>query len=209
MLPLSLQVPASVVMLAGGAIACFGGYRLFRLVLGIYGFILGALVGSSMVGSAGTWVVLGGAALGGLVGAVALVAGYFVGVALIGAGIGALIVHVLWKLFASGDPNTLLLIGAAAIGAFAAMAFQRYVIIVGTAFGGAWTMLVGAAALMSGQGARAASAVGDMWVVYPNAGGPDRLWVYVAWFVISLVGVAVQLQSGGGTRARKAKKKSR
>ena len=48
MLPLSIQVPASVVLLAGGAVACFAGYRLFRLVLGVYGFILGALVASSM-----------------------------------------------------------------------------------------------------------------------------------------------------------------
>jgi hypothetical protein len=209
MLPLSLQVPASVIMLAGGAIACFGGYRLFRLVLGIYGFILGALIGSSMVGSAGTWTVLAGAAVGGLAGAAALIAGYFVGVALIGAGLGALVVNILWTFFATGDPNTILLIVAAIIGALAAMAYQHYVIIVGTAFGGAWTMLVGAAALMLGKGARAASAAGDMWVVYPATGGPDRFWVYVAWAVLGLAGVAVQLQSGGAKARRSRKKKSR
>ena len=85
-----MQVPASVVLLAGGAMACFGGYRLFRLVLGVYGFILGALVGSSMVGAAeyvdARWPA---AAAGGAIGALALVAGYFVGVAIIGAGLGA------------------------------------------------------------------------------------------------------------------------
>jgi len=44
-------------------------------------------------------------------------------------------------------------------------------------------------------------------VVYPNTTGPDRFWVYVAWFVISLIGVYVQLQSGGAkARARKGKK---
>jgi len=75
MVPLSIQVPASVVLLAGGAIACFGGYRLFRLVLGVYGFILGALIGSSMAGAAETWMVLAGAAAGGVIGALALVAG--------------------------------------------------------------------------------------------------------------------------------------
>jgi len=94
---------------------------------------------------------------------------------------------------------------AAAIGAFAAMSFQRYVIVIGTAFGGAWTMLVGAAALMLGKGARAASAAGDLWVLYPDAANPDRLWVYVAWMVISLVGVYVQLQ-GGGKKSRRPKK---
>ena len=56
MLPPSFQVPASIVLLAGGALACFAGYRLFKQVLAVYGFILGALIASSMVGAAGTWV---------------------------------------------------------------------------------------------------------------------------------------------------------
>jgi hypothetical protein len=29
-------------------LACFAGYRLFRIVLGIYGFILGAMIASSL-----------------------------------------------------------------------------------------------------------------------------------------------------------------
>jgi len=204
MLPQSMQVPASVVLLAGGAMACFGGYRLFRLVLGVYGFILGALVGTSMVGAAGTWVTLAAAAAGGAIGALALVAGYFVGVAILGAGLAAGAVNLLWHPF-SGDPHPLVLIVAAAIGAFAAMSFQRYVIIVGTAFGGAWTMLVGAAALMLGKGSRAVSA-GDIWVVYPNTTGPDRFWVYVAWVAISLVGIYIQLQSGGGKAGKRPRR---
>jgi hypothetical protein len=205
MLPLSVQVPASVVLLAGGAIACFGGYRLFKLVLAVYGFILGALVGSSMAGAGETWVVLAAATAGGTLGALALVAGYFIGVAIIGAGLGALIVNLAWKPF-GGDPHVAAVVVAAAIGAFVAMSFQRYVIIVGTSFGGAWTMLVGAAALMLGKGAKAASAAGDMWVVYPGAAGPDRVWVFVAWIAISLVGMYVQLHTGAGRSSRKKKK---
>jgi hypothetical protein len=131
-------------------------------------------------------------------------AGYFVAVALIGAGIGALIVHMAWKPF-GGDPHVAVLIGAAAVGAFAAMSFQRYVIIVGTAFGGAWTLLVGAAALLGGRTARAGSAAGDSWVVYPDTSAPDRLWVLVAWVAISLVGMYVQLHATGGRSSRKRK----
>ena len=206
MLPLSFQVPASVVLLAGGAIACFGGYRLFKLVLAVYGLILGALVGSSMAGAAETWVVLAAAAAGGTVGALALVAGYFVGVAIIGAGLGALLVTLAWKPF-GGDPHVAAVVVASAIGAFVAMSLQRYVIVVGTSFGGAWTMLVGAAALMLGKGATAASAAGDMWVVYPSSAGPDRVWVFVAWIAISLVGMYVQLHTGAGRSSRKKKQK--
>lgn len=203
MLPLSFQVPASVVLLVGGAVACFGGYRLFRLVLAVYGFILGALVGSSMIGAAESWMVVAAAGVGGLVGALALMAGYVVAVALLGGGIGAIVVNLAWRPF-GGEPHIAALLIAAAVGAFAALSFQRYVIIVGTAFGGAWTMLAGAAALLGGTGA-SSSAVGDVWVVYPTVGAPDRLWVFIAWIGISLVGMYVQLHAGGGRSSPKKK----
>jgi hypothetical protein len=205
MLPLSIQVPASVVLLAGGAIACFAGYRLFRLVLGVYGFILGALVASAFAGAGDTWTALLAVFGGGAAGALILIAGYFVGVALVGAGVAALLVNVAWKPF-GGEPHWAVLLVAAAVGAVTAMSFQRYVIIIATAFGGAWTMLVGAAALMLGKGARAASSAGDIWVVYPTSANPPGVWVFVAWVAVALVGLYVQLHtSGKAARARKKK----
>jgi len=204
MLPLSVQVPAAIVMLAGGAMACFAGYRLFRLVLGVYGFILGALMASSMVGTGETWTIALAALAGGAVGAFILVAGYFVGVALVGAGLGALVINLAWKPF-GGEPHWAAILACAALGAIGAMTFQRYVIITATSFGGAWTLLVGAAALMLGKGARAASASVDVWVVYPGSAGPPGIWVYVAWVAIALTGVYVQLHTAGA-KARKKKK---
>ncbi len=204
MLPLSLQVPASFVLVAGGAIACFGGYRLFKLVLGVYGFILGALVASSIVGTGDALTTIAAAVAGGAIGALVLVAGYVVGVAVVGAGVAVLIVNMVWKPFGGADPHLVVLIVAAAIGAFTAMWFQRHVIIITTAFGGAWTMLVGVAALMVNRG-RAQSAGGDMWVLYPNV-GPDRTWVYVSWVAISLVGMYVQLRASKGGKGSKGKK---
>ena len=201
MLPLSVQVPASIVLLAGGAMACFAGYRLFRLVLGVYGFILGALFATAWVGASGTWTVVAAAVGGGALGALVLFAGYFVGVALIGAGFGALAVNVAWKPF-GGEPHWAVVLLAAAICAIVAMKFQRYVIILATAFGGAWTMLVGSAALMAGPGAKAASAGSDVWVVYPSYTGPGGMWVYVAWIAIALTGTYVQLHTAGGGKAK-------
>ena len=204
MLPLSMQVPAAVVFLAGGAIACFGGYRLFRFVLGVYGFILGALVGSSIAGAGAAWTTL--AAAGGAIGALVLVVGYMVGVAIVGAGIGALIVNLAWNPF-GGDPHPAALVVAAAVGAFVAMWFQRHVIIIATAFGGAWTMMIGVTALLVGKGARAGATGGDMWVVYPGTAGPDAAWTYGAWIAISLVGMYVQLHASSGSKGKKDKKK--
>ena len=64
MLPASFQTPAAIVLLVGGLVSCFAGYRVFRVVLGIYGFILGALFASSAFGTDQTmWMIV--AALGG------------------------------------------------------------------------------------------------------------------------------------------------
>jgi hypothetical protein len=59
MLPASYQLPAAAVLLLGGIVACFFGYRFFRLVLAIVGFILGALAASSVFGPSDTLGMVG------------------------------------------------------------------------------------------------------------------------------------------------------
>src|SRR5918993_2238191 len=100
MLPASYQLPAAIVLLVGGIVATFFGYRLFRIVLAIFGFILGALAASSIFGISDTGPMIVAAAVGGLIGAGILIAAYFVGVALIGAGLGATAANLI---FATGD----------------------------------------------------------------------------------------------------------
>ena len=51
MLPHSYQLPVAALIVLGGAVSCFAGYRLFRIVLGIYGFVLGAMLASSVMGA--------------------------------------------------------------------------------------------------------------------------------------------------------------
>src|ERR1700730_6747247 len=48
MLPAAYTTPAAVVLVVGGLLSCFAGYRLFRVVLGLYGFILGAAITTSI-----------------------------------------------------------------------------------------------------------------------------------------------------------------
>jgi hypothetical protein len=202
MLPGSIQVPASVVLLTGGAVACFAGYRLFKFVLGIYGFILGALIGSSMMAPNNTWALVAGALGGGAIGALVLLAAYFFAVALVGAGVGALVANLVWKPF-GGDPHWVAVVICAALGALAAMKFQRHVIIAGTSLAGAWTMLVGAAALILKSSSRAASSGGDVWMVYPNTPPAGATWIYVAWAALGLVGMYVQLHASGTKKKTK------
>src|SRR5215472_5684611 len=126
MLPASLQIPAALLLLAGGIISCFAGYRVFRIVLGIYGFIIGALVTSSAMGTEHTLWMIVGALIGGVLGALVLIAAYFVGVALLGAGVGALAASLIWAALGR-EPGAVVVIVFAIAGALAALMLQRYV----------------------------------------------------------------------------------
>ena len=74
MLPAVYQGPAAAVLIAGGAMACFVGYRLFRVVLAVFGFILGALAASSVFGASDTTAMVLAALVGGLIGGAILLA---------------------------------------------------------------------------------------------------------------------------------------
>ena len=201
MLPSAYQVPAAVVLLAGGVLACFLGYRLFKVVLGVFGFIIGALAASSVFGASDTTPMVIAAIVGGIAGAALLLAAYFVGVALVGAGLGALLVNVIWSRI-EGDPHPAVVIVFSVAGAVVATWLQRYVIILATAFTGAWTMLVGGMALMGNPGPLRAAAAGDVWVAYPLNPAPGMRWIPWAWIALGAFGTLVQMRWTGGERGR-------
>ena len=191
MLPATFQTPAAIILLLGGLLACFAGYRVFRVVLAIYGFILGALLASSFMGSEQTmWMVVAWV-VGGLIGALILLVAYFAGVALLGAGIGAAAAHLIWASFTS-EPGMLIVVLFSVAGALAALALQRYVIIIATAFGGAQTALVGAAALLGDPGA-AQAATRAVYRVYPLDPLPNTYWDATLSVALGIAGLLVQL----------------
>lgn len=205
MLPAIYQVPAAIVLLACGVVACFFGYRLFRIVLALGGFIIGALLASSIMAASNASGMLIAAVIGGLIGAGIMFAAYFIGVLLVGAGLGALAANLLFSA-ASSYPHLLIVVLCSIAGAVAAMYLQRWFIIVGTGFGGAWTILVGVLAVLGDQKARAAAATGDVWVVYPMNPAPGQAWIVWAWLALGAIGMGVQLGWTGGERKRPAKR---
>jgi uncharacterized protein DUF4203 len=192
MLPASFQTPAAIVLLIGGLISCFAGYRVFRIVLGIYGFILGALLASSAMGTEHTVWMIVAALAGGVVGALILIGAYFVGVALLGAGIGALAASLIWASLGR-EPHAFVVIVFAVAGALGALALQRYVIVGATSFGGAWTTIVGGLALAGNRLAVDAAAHNNVWLAYPMNPAPGQNWVLIAWLGLGVIGAVVQL----------------
>jgi hypothetical protein len=133
------------------------------------------------------------ALVGGVCGAALLMFAYFIGIALVGAGLGALVAHVAWSGIRSGDPPAIAVIVLSILGSIGAMFMQRYVIIVATAFGGAWTVIVGGLAAAGDRSAVKAAAAGDVWILYPTSPAPGQKWVPVAWIILGLVGTALQI----------------
>jgi len=65
------------------------------------------------------------------------------------------------------------------------------VIIVSTAFGGAWTVIVAGLALFGNRAATRPTA--DVWILYPMTPAPASSAVPIAWIILGLFGTAVQL----------------
>ncbi|HYN09564.1 MAG TPA: DUF4203 domain-containing protein [Vicinamibacterales bacterium] len=206
MLPVRFAAPAALVLTVGGLISCFAGYRLFRFVLGLYGFFLGAMLTTSTMGTANMWYLVLAAVVGGVVGAVLMIAAYFIGVGLIGAGLAALALNALWRIGGGGDPPTLVLVLVCVLGALAALSVVRYVVIFGTAIAGAWTLIVGVMSL-TGRASLPGAPINDVWILYPLDPMPGRWWILAIWFALALAGVVVQLSTttkGGKRKTRPA-----
>jgi hypothetical protein len=202
MLPVAYAVPSAVILLISGAIACFGGYRMFRVVLGIYGFILGAMITTSVMGTSSTVALVVAAIVGGLVGSALMIAAYFVGIGLIGAGLASLAVHLVWRVI-GGDPPTLLLVVMAVLGALGALSVARYVAVIGTALAGSWTMIVGGLALSGRKFNSLPVTPENIWVVY-GAGPLPGNWVVIAgWVSLALAGAIVQMTTTSKLGKRK------
>jgi hypothetical protein len=203
MLPLAYATPTAIVLALGGLITCFAGYRLFRIVLGFFGFIVGIMTATSMVGSSSTWTMIMAALVGGVVGAVLMVAAYFIGIGLVGAGLAVLGLHVIWAQVAGGEPGTIVTVLVAVLGALVALSVVRYVAIFGTAIAGSWTFIIGGLALLGDPKALVAASAGDVWVLYPWQPAQGDWWVWGFWVLLSLAGIIVQLATTTKTAARK------
>ena len=197
-------MPTAVIFAVAGLLTCFAGYRLFRFVLGLYGFLAGAVVASSMADPGNTFVLIVTILVGGVVGAVVMVLAYFIGVGLIGAGLAAMLLNLGWRAV-GGEPPTLVVVIVCVIGAVLALQAVRYVVVCGTAIAGSWTFIVGALALMGDSKALVAASAPNVWVVYPMDLLPPNWWVMIGWITLAISGIVVQLKTttAGGKRKRR------
>ena len=133
-----------------GIWSCFWGYRAFKVVLGIVGFgvgaYFGALAGAFFTGGFGVVAVITGL-IGGLIGAALVSVVYYVGIFVLGALFGW-VVYTMIAGAAGFGPEIILLVALALVGGVLALFFQKFLIIVSTAFIGSWFAVSGGFSLV-------------------------------------------------------------
>lgn len=181
----------TILSIAYGALNCFYGYKIFKIVLGIVGFITGGLVaaGVAMAATKEPGIAVLAGLVGGATGAMLMVALYFLGVFVLGALVGGLLGAVAAAaLGLQGEPALAVVGVLGLLGGVLAVVFQKLMIILSTAFSGAWSMVSGAAyflldlhPLVIAQNPLALQALGM------------KLYLLgAAWLVLGILGVLVQ-----------------
>lgn len=173
-----------------GAVQCFLGYRIFKVILGLTGFFIGGL----LAGSAGydvsqqELVALLAGLVGGIIGAAVLVGLYFVGVFVIGAFLGGILGGALCAVVGT-SPEPLVLLILAILTGVVALFFQKFMIIMSTGFGGAWSVVTGIAYFTTG-----AIDPTRLESIF-RASSVQMYVILLCWILLGLAGVMVQYKS--------------
>lgn len=186
----------AAIFILAGILNCFVGYRIIKVILGVWGFILGISLVSALINwlnieSQGVSLIAG--LLGGVIGILLMIYLFRVGIFIIGAIFGYTLGALLMSAFGV-QPETILLILAAALGGVIALWLQRPMIILSTAFSGAWLIILGIAHL-----------AGIQFNIMKLLQQPTLLKqadiqfyiMFFLWFLLSLVGTAVQFKFTG------------
>jgi hypothetical protein len=172
--------------IAIGLLQCFAGYRIFRVVLGITGFVLGAVLAGYLIF---TWTdsqlfaVIAGV-IGGLIGAFLLGGLYIIGFFVLGAIFGGVATSALFSLAGSTAPVWLVVVLALVCGILAVV-LQKLMIVIATAFGGSWWAMSGIASL-TGAIEMQQLKLAPLGLQEAGTG-----WL-VAWLVLGIAGMIVQ-----------------
>lgn len=125
-----------VVMMLFGFANVFFGRDIFRPLLLVYGFAGGAMAVAAVADATGTEASIGAILIvGGIFAGLSFVV-FYAGIAILGAGVGVLFISMLAAAFRT-EPSSLVLFATVIVCAGAAVVLHDYVLMFGTALGGA------------------------------------------------------------------------
>ncbi|PCC66948.1 protein of unknown function [Nannocystis exedens] len=179
-----------VVALLVGLVHCIAGYKLFPLVLGIYGLVFGVGAGAAMAEIWFPGQVLTASLMqvgAGLLGLGAVLAYFRIGVFVIGAVAALLLTWAVAPVVGGVSWQVQLLL--ACVAGSASVVVSRVVLIVATAITGA-ALVVRSAEVMAESPVRWLT---DLTALPWTGALPDAVPEVVAWAALALLGIAVQL----------------
>lgn len=174
-----------------GFVECFFGYRIFRFILGVAGFMVAAVFAGSLgyeLSGGSELAAIAAAIAGGLAGAFLAYYLYIIGVFVLGAALGYMIAVYVFGLL-DKEPVTILLIIAAILCGVVAAVFQKPMIILATAFGGACAVVTGVFYFLERN-------FHPLDPGFLGKLGEDQLyWMAMIWFALGVFGLVVQLMT--------------
>lgn len=183
---LTLPMVQLVVLFLAGALYCFVGYRVFKLMLVLTGFLLAGGVSAAIVsvGFPDTWlvpVVVG--VICGLLGASVLLFLYRLGVFIVGAAFGSLVAFQVLQTAAPTWAGIAIVLSGALCGGLALL-LERPVLSLAMAVIGSWLMVATSAVIIfSGKGLQLA----------PEEITPPIAWaLLLLWLVLTIFGLFTQ-----------------
>jgi hypothetical protein len=175
-----------------GLALCFWGYKLFRFFLGAAGLLAGAGIGYFLGEKflpAGIWPLAAAAVLG-LALAVFAYSLFKTGAVIIGAFLGAMLLHMVLGAAHTQTDWWVYLIGAVA-GAVLASIFLKPFLIIGSAFEGAYMTAAGAYSLILMKDMVLQGSILPNVQAYP-------WYIFAAVLLLTVLGTAVQFGKGKG-----------
>ena len=190
----------AIFSIIAGVIVCFRGYRIFKVMLGIAGFIAGAALfyhfGAHYTVNMIVLVIL--AIFGGLIGASLSVAFYYIGLFLLGALAGWQLGFLISTAINIEFIIIIPIIAAVIIGIIACFV-QRPIIIVSTALIGAWSVVTGGFYFF-GTGIIPTDLFRDPFMLVESLRETNPV-VILAWIALSLAGMIFQFSTSGQRKA--------
>lgn len=175
-----------------GLFWCFFGYRYIKAVLALIGFIAGAVgtyynLGALIEVTTGVNIAI--SIVVGLIVGVLMYLLFYVSIFLIGAGAGYSIGLLVVSLGGmDADSAMIVSLVIAVVGGILALVLRRFIVIVSTAFSGAFTAMSGLALFLSGDSIEGKLSEIETLQTYTI----DETWVLIAGFVLAIIGIFVQ-----------------
>ncbi len=192
-----------ILTLLFGILSCFWGYRAFKVVLGIIGFAVGAYLGAGagafFTGGFGIIAVITGL-IGGLIGAALVSVVYYLGIFVLGA-LGGWVIYTMVAGAVGYGPHLILLILLALIGGVLALFFQKFLIIVSTAFIGSWCIVSGGFSMLGSDFGLFDLFRAPVRLLRP-VGGLNTI-VVISWVALGILGAIFQFSFSERHKYRK------